>query len=551
MRLSILLVGVLVTGCGDDLTVGADANPPPGAHWLTIMNPGGGRVVSSSSPSGTVDCPAWCEVKRSGVLTLRAEPVEGRRFLEWGGDCAGTGDCTVTMDADRAVWPTFAPPTPVWGSAFGTTEGDPQFVTSASAMAAIAIDPATGDLVVVGWVGGPVVLAGVAYPSLGDEDIWIAKLSSSGLLRWARRIGGPAEDRALAVAVAGDGTIYVTGYFIGTVDFGSGSVTGPGFHDVFVLALASDGTTIWNRVFGAIGRDQGRAVLVNPDGTIALAGTFEETVTIATSMTSAGGEDAWVGKFDASGIPVWSIALGGDGGGTGSICCGDSADALALGKPGTLIVAGGFADTVDFGVSIETAPGVYARDGFVWQISLLDGAPLWVRRIGALGEDAVAAVTRLPNGDIVAALSFMYEFPFGGVAHSSKGIDDIMVARMDGDTGAEKTAFVVGSTSRDEAHGIAFDSSDQTLVMTGFTDEVVEIGDEHLFAFGGAFVGKFGLDGTSRWSRLYGSLLSRARGVTITDDGAIVVVGSFQDTVAFGQQQLLGPWGGFVLALED
>jgi hypothetical protein len=217
-----------------------------------------------------------------------------------------------------------------------------------------------------------------------------------------------------------------------------------------------------------------------------------------------------------------------------------------------VVVAGYFAATVDFGVSIESASGG-GWDGFVAQIALADGARRWVRRIGWLGDEQVAAVAQLPTGDIVAALSFHYDVTFAGTTHSSRGITDIMVARMNGDTGAETSAFVFGEKEWDTVHGIAFDPRDQSLVVTGFIDTVAQqFGSEWVYPNGGgALVAKFALDGTPRWARIYGSFLSKALGTTVQSDGTIAVVGSFEDDLAFGSELLRGPLGGFVLVMRD
>src|SRR6185436_18152271 len=42
------------------------------------------------------------------VVTLTATPAAGSGFAGWGGACTGTGDCTVTMSAARAVTATFS-----------------------------------------------------------------------------------------------------------------------------------------------------------------------------------------------------------------------------------------------------------------------------------------------------------------------------------------------------------------------------------------------------------------------------------------------------------
>lgn len=66
-------------------------------------------LCESSSPAGNT-----CELEfpEGEALTLSAHPGAGLSFLGWSGDCSGTGNCSVTMDEEKAVTATFADTTP-------------------------------------------------------------------------------------------------------------------------------------------------------------------------------------------------------------------------------------------------------------------------------------------------------------------------------------------------------------------------------------------------------------------------------------------------------
>ncbi len=87
--------------------------------------------------------------------------------------------------------------------------------------------------------------------SNGDDDVFILKLDSSGNFLWVKQIGGtlsdrPLSTRALYVDPTGD-LIYLTGRFLGTVDFdptaGTSSSTSAGDKDIFLLKLSPADTT--------------------------------------------------------------------------------------------------------------------------------------------------------------------------------------------------------------------------------------------------------------------------------------------------------------------
>ena len=89
---------------------------------------------------------------------------------------------------------------------------------------ACATLPAGGGLV-TGWFSGEAGFGGVQEPSEvtltsgGTKDAFVARYASDSGLVWARRIGGPGEDRGYGVAPLEDGTFLVTGSFQGAATF--------------------------------------------------------------------------------------------------------------------------------------------------------------------------------------------------------------------------------------------------------------------------------------------------------------------------------------------
>ncbi len=87
---------------------------------LTITKTGNGTGTVTSAPAG-IACGAICaaEFDFGTDVTLTALPAKGSVFKGWtGDDCTGTGDCTVTMDAQKEIsaafekdfpWPMFLP----------------------------------------------------------------------------------------------------------------------------------------------------------------------------------------------------------------------------------------------------------------------------------------------------------------------------------------------------------------------------------------------------------------------------------------------------------
>jgi hypothetical protein len=130
--------------------------------------------------------------------------------------------------------------------------------TALESQALMATD-AQGNAFLVGSIQGTVDLGdGVSATSAGLADGFVLKLSPSCEPLWFTTFGGvDAIVGFSAVATTADGEIYVTGEFMGTVDFGDGSVTAHeprGTHEAaVVLKLDADGGLLWHRHYTSAG----------------------------------------------------------------------------------------------------------------------------------------------------------------------------------------------------------------------------------------------------------------------------------------------------------
>jgi uncharacterized delta-60 repeat protein len=78
-------------------------------YSATVTKAGAGSGTVVSGPAG-VACGSICTAPfdDGSAVTLTATPASGSAFAGWsGGGCSGTGTCTLTMSADRAVTATF------------------------------------------------------------------------------------------------------------------------------------------------------------------------------------------------------------------------------------------------------------------------------------------------------------------------------------------------------------------------------------------------------------------------------------------------------------
>ena len=80
--------------------------PGPTYYSLVVTKAGTG---SGTVAGGTINCGTACTASLASgtTVTLTATPATGSTFAGWSGACTGTGGCTVSMTAARAVTATF------------------------------------------------------------------------------------------------------------------------------------------------------------------------------------------------------------------------------------------------------------------------------------------------------------------------------------------------------------------------------------------------------------------------------------------------------------
>ncbi|MBI2569975.1 MAG: SBBP repeat-containing protein [Candidatus Schekmanbacteria bacterium] len=156
----------------------------------------------------------------------------------------------------------------------------------------------TGNVYVAGASSG--ALGGA---SSGGADIVLAKWDSSGANLWTRQWGTAGEDVAISVAVAADGTIFVSG----NTDANLEGESSGGAIDAFLAKVTPAGERIWTRLLGGTGNDFGYSVAAGREGNVYLAGYTDGDLD---GMTSSGGYDFLVARFDAGGGKLWSELVG-------------------------------------------------------------------------------------------------------------------------------------------------------------------------------------------------------------------------------------------------
>lgn len=159
--------GTCVVNVNDDLSVTALFRPDTYSLHVETSGQGSGTVTSDD---GRIDCGGDCDENyvQETRVTLTAEPDPGSQFAGWwGGNCEGTGPCTVDLTHARTVIARFTPlrwtlTVAPLGTGTGTVVSDGSEISCGSLCSAefdenarviLTAEPGPGS-VFTGWFGG-------------------------------------------------------------------------------------------------------------------------------------------------------------------------------------------------------------------------------------------------------------------------------------------------------------------------------------------------------------------------------------------------------------
>jgi len=304
----------------------------------------------------------------------------------------------------------------------------------------IAVD--ASGVYVAGSTDG--LLPGQTSSGASQMDAFVRKYDTDGNELWTRQFGTGFAESAVAISMDASGGVYVAGNTNGRIPNQTGGLEpSAGGNDVFVRKYDPAGNALWTRQFGSAGADLASGVAANASGEVYVAGNTSGALP---GQTSAGGEDAFVRKYNASGTVIWTQQFGTAAADRATGIAADGSDVYASGS-----TAGAFAG--------QTSAG--SDDAFIRKYNT-NGSEVWTRQFGSAGADQA-------NGVAVAASGIYLAGQTDGVlpGQASAGGQDAFVGKYD-DDGSALWTRQFGTAATDSAAGIAVSASG--LYAAGTTD---------------------------------------------------------------------------------
>ncbi|MFZ1689383.1 MAG: T9SS type A sorting domain-containing protein [Flavobacteriales bacterium] len=315
---------------------------------------------------------------------------------------------------------------------------------------------------------------------------------------------------------------------------------------------AQDLVPEWGGPIGGGGGESGTGIVLDNTGHVYTTGGFNGTMDVdpgpgVTNLTSAGGTDIYVTKFDTSGTLIWARAMGGTG--------TDGSLALAVDASGNVYTTGGFCGTADFdpgaGISTMTAATTDQYDIFISKLDS-NGDFVWAKGIiGGTWWDNAYGIAIDPSSNVVVTGRFYYQGgprdfdPGPGTFFLTAGHEDIFVLKLDTD-GEFIWARDFG-TGPDESRGysIALDAAGN-IFTTGYFRGTVDFDPDtstfNMTSVGtwNVFYNKMDPDGNLVWVKslpisttTYHVDGGYGKKISIDQDGNMLTTGRYSGTIDF------------------
>ena len=420
------------------------------------------------------------------------------------------GFATITMAQNVRAWGTYYTGTgQVWPN--GEDRGSSCITDAAGNVYMVGFTSSNSDIATTGahqtvHAGGPITFG------TGGYDAFLVKFNSSGVRQWATYYGGSENDKGISCALDASGNVYM----IGSTSSASGIATA-GAHettvnDGFLVKFNSSGVRQW----GTYIEGTSNACNTDASGNIYIVGLTNSTSGIATAgahqTVMSGSGDAFLVKFNSSGVKQWGTYFGGpytlaSGMETGLSC---ATDAL-----GNVYMTGHTPSTSGIATAgaHQTIYGGSSTDAFLVKFNS-SGVIQWGTYYGGEGVDIGYSCATDASGNVyMAGDAQQQNLPASGIstigAHQSAyggGYSDGFLVKFDSN-GLRQWGTYYGGSLLDVSFSCATDASGN-LYMSGNTQSNSGIATTgaHQTTINDAFLVCFNSSGVRQSGTYYGGI---------------------------------------------
>jgi len=380
-------------------------------------------------------------------------------------------------------------------------------------------------------------------------NMFILKLDSSGNFLWAKLVGdGAGTIHCTAITLDNSRNVYVTGSFIGAIDFDPGlgvyNLSGNGmYYNSFVLKLNVTGNFLWakNMVTDGSQDNIGESIKIDKNNNVLVGGVFGSTVDFdpgpgVINLTCPGGIDMYILKLDNQGNFIWVKQIAGPG--------LEVPYSLAIDNNNNIISTGYFTSSPDFdpGSNVHDLVSVSgSQDAFILKLDN-NGNFIWTRSMGGISNECGLSIVIGANNSIYTTGYFIGTTDFdpgaGLFVLTPYGGTDIYILKLDAGGNFVWAKQIGGISDEGGSNSIAIDGSQNIYIAGAFQLTADFDPGPGTFNYtadgkGNTFILKLNATGNFVWAKHIKGSQSGAVSIAVDPQRNVITTGIFINTVDF------------------
>lgn len=345
---------------------------------------------------------------------------------------------------------------------------------------------------------------------------------------WVMHWGGQGPARIVGVTADAKGRVVAVGWFRGQVRFGRHALKTAGGDDLFVARLDASGHITRVTTAGGAGNERVVSHAVDRQDNVYLLGQFTDRVRLGAVTLSASGDALFLARMNPAGVISGARVLAG---------VLQPARIVSSGA-GVVMLAGNFNGEFDLDGQLAAVPEGSTGGAFVARLDSKLRAE-WIMPVLSTKRAQLQAAALDSQGDAVITGNFKDRAELGELSETSKGGNDIFLAKVDS-LGQPQWLQSIGGTGHETSRLVLVDQFREIHVV-GRISAKLKVDKKQLWWRGGSDVLTFKTDRQGRviWAHSFGSVgHDMASAAALDGEGNLLVAANFTHEIKLGSVKL-------------